>query len=230
VYYVWETRRRRETEVVVPQFALTMKEHKVSFIAGRRFRRPLPELEMHFSAEGEFVLTDDLVIRRRRCLVHSPRLIDVLRRAGVDSIDYYPCRLVNDATGAVYRTHQAANLLDVIYCLDREQSELDIDDEEPNEIWSIDRLKLIEDRLGDSLMFRLGERRNTVVVHQRVKEAVERAGLDGPVFLPADGYREWPGYSLDNPRNVVGTHDLDPDGPADRTEDDEDESVPVDQV
>jgi hypothetical protein len=64
-------------------------------------------------------------------------------------------------------------------------------------------------------MFRLGERRNTVIVHESIKEAVERARLSGPVFLPVDGYREYLGYSSDNPRNVIGTHDLDPDGPAD---------------
>ena len=135
MYYVWETRRRTEADVVAERFALTMKEHKVSFIAGRRFVRPLPELEIHFEATGEFALTDDFIIRRRRCLVHSHRLAQVLRRAGVDGIDYHPCRLVNDSTGTVYRTHQAANLLDVIFCLDFAQSDLEIDDEEPNEIW-----------------------------------------------------------------------------------------------
>jgi hypothetical protein len=215
VYYVWETRRRSDGEVVVPYFAPTMREHKVSFIAGRRFLRPLPELELHFNVAGDFVLTDDLIIRQRRCLVHSHRLIEVLRRVGVDAIDYHECRLVNDASGIAYRTHQAANLLDVIYCIDPALSELEMDDEEPNEIWYIHRLKLIEARLGDSLMFRLGERRNTVIVHESIKHAVEREGLSGPVFLPVEGYREYLGYSSDNPRNVIGTHDLDPDGSAD---------------
>jgi hypothetical protein len=220
-YFVWETRRRSDSEVVAPHFAPTMKQYKLSFITGRRFVRPLPELEIRFEAQGKFVLTDDLIIRQRRCLVHSDRLVEVLGGAGVDGIDYYACRLVNDAGGVVYRTHRAANLLDVIYCIDFEQSELEIDDEEPNEIWYIHRLKLIEDRLGDSLMFRLGERRNTVIVHESVKQAIEREGLSGPVFLPADGYREYPGYSSDNPRNVIGTHDLDPDGPADGGDDED---------
>lgn len=223
MYYVWETRRRAEADVVAARFALTMKEHKVSFIVGRRFVRPLPELEIRFNALGRFVLTDDFIIRRRRCLVHSHRLADVLVRAGVDGIDYHPLRLVNDADGAVYRTHRAANLLDVIYCLDVEQSDLEIDDEEPNEIWYIHRLKLLEDRLGDSLMFRLGERRSTVIVHESVKEAIEREGLTGPVFLPADGYREFTGANSDsNTQNVVGTHDLDPDGAADGDSDHDD--------
>jgi len=224
VYYVWETRRRTNADVIAPQFAPTLKEQRVSFLAGRRFPRPLPELEIRFEARGQFALTDDFVIRRRRCLVHSYRLAEVLRRVGVDNIDYYACRLVNAATNAIYRTHQAANILDVIYCMDSEKSDLDIDDEEPNEIWSINRLKLIEERLGDSLLFRLGERPSTVLVDERVKEAVERAGLSGPVFLPADGYREYPGSSSD-PNNVIGPHDLDPDGPADAVEEDDAEQA-----
>ena len=223
MYYVWETRRRRDSEVLVPRFAPTMSDHKVSFIAGRRFGKELPELELRFNAVGDFTLTDDLVIRRRRCLVHSLRLIEVLRRAGVDNIDYYPCRLVNDASGASYLTHQAANLLDVVHCLDEENSELERDDEEPNEIWYIERMKLFEDRLGDVLMFRLGERRSTVIAHQRIKDAVESAGLTGIVFLPAEGYREYRGAGSANPKNVIGTHDLDPDGPAEGSDDDDDE-------
>jgi hypothetical protein len=221
-YFVWETRRNNINEVIAPHFAPTLKQYKLSFIAGRRFSRPFPELEVRFSGTGAFVLTDDLIIRRRRCLVHSDRLVEVLRRVGVDGIDYHACRLVNEASGTLYRTHHAANLLDVIHCIDVEQSDLEVDDEEPTEIWYINRLKLLEDRLGDSLMFRLGERRNTVVVHESVKRAIEREGLTGTVFLPTEGYREYQGYAAENPRNVIGTHDLDPDGPADR-EDDEDE-------
>jgi hypothetical protein len=221
LYYVWETRRRSDSEVIAPRFAVATSDARVSFIAGRRFMRPIPELEIQFEAHRPYVITDDLIIRRRRCLVHSERLIAVLRRAGVDSIDYHPVRLVNTADGSVYRTHQAANLLDVIFCIDPEQSELEVDDEEPNEIWYIHRLKLLEDRLGDSPMFRLGERRSTVLVHESVKRALEREGITGPVFLPADGYREYPGYAGRNPRNVMGTHDLDPDGPADRIDDDD---------
>jgi hypothetical protein len=53
-------------------------------------------------------------------------------------------------------------------------------------------------------------------VHRRVKEAIEAAGITGPVFLPTDGYREYRGFSGDhNVHNVVGTHDDDPDGAAD---------------
>ncbi len=223
-YYVWETRRSNPKQVMAPAFAPTYADHKVNFIAGRRFKQPLPELDIHFHAAGDFAITDDLVIARRRCLVHSARLTDVLRRAGVDGFDLYPCRLVNDHDGRVLRTHHAINLLDVIHCLDRDQSELEVDDEEPNEIWSILRLHLLASRLGDSLMFRLGERRNTVIVHERVVQALVQAGITGPVFLPAEGYREYPGFASDNPRNVIGTHDLDPEGPIDADTEGEEEA------
>jgi hypothetical protein len=96
---------------------------------------------------------------------------------------------------------------------------LDIDDENPLHIWFIDRLALKEERLGDTLCFRLGERPSTVIVHRRVKEAIEAARITGPVFLPAEGYRECRVFELDKPHNIVGTHDDDPDGPADAVPD-----------
>jgi hypothetical protein len=223
-YFVWESRRSDLNTALVSEFPLTFKEHGVSFLTGRRFLSPLPELEMRIPPVSDGVPTDDLVVFTWRCIGHSSRLMGVLRQAGVDNIDYHPLRIVRDMTGEVYRTHRAANILDVIFCIDREKSNLYIDDEDPYHLWFIDRLALIEERLGDALCFRLGERPSTVVVHRRVKEAVEAAGMTGPVFLPAEGYREYRGFSEDNPRNVIGTHDDDPDGPADALPDgDQDE-------
>lgn len=208
-------------EALITKFAPTMRLYGISFSAGRRFAVAVPELEIRMDRASQGRLTDDLVIRKRRCIVHSNLLIEVLRSAGVDNIDYYPCRIVNDLTGEIFRSHQAANILDMIFCLDQEGSELEIDDEEPNEIWYIHYLKLLEDRLGDALIFRLGERPSVVIVHQKVKEAVEKAGMTGVVFLPAEGYRDYQGWAFNNPRNVIGTHDDDPEGPADLIEEEE---------
>ena len=89
-------------------------------------------------------------------------------------------------------SYKAANIHDVIFCVDKEHSDLYVDDENPFNLWSIDRLALIEERLGDSLCFRLGERLSTVIVHRDVKEAIEAAGITGPAS--AEGYREYPGF------------------------------------
>jgi hypothetical protein len=215
MYFVWETRRNALTEVLIDTFPPVLRDYGVSFLDGRRFIKEVPELEIRATFPKEQALTDDLVIKKRRCLIYSQRLIDVLRSIGVDNIDYHPCRIVNELTGQVLRTHQAANILDMIYCLDQDNSEFEIDDEEPNEIWYVNNLKLLQDRLGDVHIFRLGERPSIVIVDQMVKEAIEAAHLTGVTFLPAEGYRDYQGYAMNNPRNVIGTHDFDPDGPAD---------------
>jgi hypothetical protein len=214
-YFIWESRRRRADDAIVPEFSPTLKKYGVSFLTGRRFLNPLPELQVRIDRFGQGVLTDDLVIFKNRCLAHSHRLIKVLHDIGVDNIDYYPLRVINEVTGEVWQSHQAANILDVIYCIDEEKSDLYIDDENPYNLWFIDYLALLEERLGDSRCFRLGERLSTVIVHRDVKEAIEAAGITGPVFLPAEGYREYHGFSANNPHNVIGTHNEDPDGPAD---------------
>ena len=220
-YYVWESRRNDMSYALIPKFAPTLKDHGVSFYRGRRFSKEIPELEIIQDEGAQGFLTDDLIIKKRRCIVHSQRLIDSLKKAGVDNIDYYPCIIHNTVTGKRYGSHMAANILDVVYCLDRDASDLEVDDEEPHEIWYIHNMKLIEDRLGGIPIFRLGERKNTVLVHEKVKHQVEKDGMTGVVFLPSDGYREYMGYAFNNPRNVIGTHDDDPDNPIDRFPEDE---------
>lgn len=227
MYYIWESRRQNTGEALITKFAPTAGLYGVSFIRGRRFPEHIPELIINLDEHSQGNLTDDLVVKKRRCLVHSYRLREVLRSAGVDNIDYYPCVIENEVTRQRLATFQdpvssethcyykAANILDMIYCLDRDKSELEVDEEEPDEIWYIQDLKLLEDRIGDVLMFRLGEDPSIVVVHEKIKEAVEMAGLTGVMFLPADDYRDYQGFAFDNPRNVIGTHDQDPQGPAD---------------
>ena len=214
-YFVWETRRRALSQALVAEFPDTVAAYGMNFIAGRRFIVELPELELHIRPGDDGNLTDDLVVFEYRCIAHSDKLARVLRKAGVENIDYYPVRIMRDATGEVYRTHEAANILDVTFCIDRDKSDLSVGDENPLDLWYINRLVVNPERLGDALCFRLGERPSTIIVHRRVKEAVENAGISGPVFLPVEGYREYRGFGEDNPMNVIGTHDEDPDGPAD---------------
>lgn len=223
MYYVWESRRKNLQHALITKFAPTLRDYKVSFLVGRRFHVEIPELEILMDKDSQGELTDDLVIRKRRCLIHSNRLVDVLHSAGVDNIDYYPCRIVNEVTGEIYRTHQAANILDTIHCIDTENSDLEIDEEEPNEIWYINNLKLLDNRLGDVPMFRMGEDKSIVLVNETVKEKVEAAKITGVVFLPSDGYRDYQGYARNNPRNVIGTHDRDPEGPIDAIEEEGEE-------
>jgi len=224
-YFVWETRRPSLDSALAPEFPPTFKQYGVSFLTGRRFLSPLPELEVRIPPISDGSPTDDLIVFTWRCIAHSDRLIRVLRKAGVDNIDYHPLRIVRETTGEVYHTHQAANILDVVFCIDQEKSSLYINDEDPHHLWFIDRLALMDERLGDALCFRLGERPSTVIVHRRVKEAVEAAGITGPVFLPAEGYREYRGFDENNPRNVIGTHDGDPDGPADALDDEDQDEL-----
>jgi hypothetical protein len=230
MYFVWESRRADPKEALITAFAPTASLYGIGFIRGRRFSTQPQELTIELYAYSLGKFTYDLLIVKRRCLVHSAKLIAVLKEAGVDNIDYYPCRLKNTVTGREIRTfrageneqpqyyYQAANILDLIHCLDTDESGLEYDDEEPNELWYIHNMKLLEDRIQDVRMFRLGEDSSIVIVDERVKDAVEKSGATGVCFIPADGYRDYQGYAFDNPRNVIGTHDDDPHGPADSEE------------
>jgi len=80
-----------------------------------------------------------------------------------------------------------------INCLDRENSELDVDEDDEDEIWEIEELVLDEEvlegiALEKRLMFVLGESISVKIVHKSVKEAIESVNPRGCRFFE---FSEW---------------------------------------
>lgn len=174
------------------------------FDSGRKIAEPVPVFEFVLDSKNqELNLPDDIPIIGERMLLISGQLSKVLQSAGVDNVDLYRCRIVNPQTWKVHEDYFLTNILDAIYCIDWEGSKLEVAEANPEDIEFIDGMKLIESRLDGELVFRLGEEQNIVVVHRSVKEAVERAGMKGVLFIPADGFVD---TGLNWETNLMGTH------------------------
>jgi hypothetical protein len=83
--------------------------------------------------------------------------------------------------------HSLMVLRDVVYCVDRDKSHLELDVENPRIIEAIHSLAVDEARLDGCPLFRLGENRQVVLAHQSVADAVREAGFTGVRFYPVDG-------------------------------------------
>jgi hypothetical protein len=150
---------------------------------------------------------DELTVLDHHCLLLSPRLVGVLRGAGVDGFETYPCEVTQPpAPGA--HAYRLVLLRDIVYCVDHGKSKLELDVENPRVIEAIEMLAVDESRLDGSLLFRLGENRQIVIAHESVVRAVEEAGVTGVTFAPVDGSQEvaapidqvggkWPQFVLD---------------------------------
>ena len=162
---------------------------EVSLDLGIRFEKPLPVFEfvMDDKSQGEVL---DFVWSTFPGLVVSAKFRKTLEGTGVDNVDYYPVRIVNEKTGKVYQDYFAANVLGSAACMDMDNSQFAPSLSNPDQVQSIDELKLDPSRFPDFKLFRLAECSTIVLADESVKKAVEKAKLRGVAFIPADGYSE----------------------------------------
>lgn len=117
-------------------------------------------------------------------------VIEALRGAGVDNIEYFDAILENPLTGQQELNYKAFNIIGAVAAADMGASELM--GTSSSTIGDVDfhALTLDESRTGGLLLFRLAEKLGAIVVHESVRKAIEAAGIPGFVFY---GPGEWSG-------------------------------------
>jgi hypothetical protein len=117
-------------------------------------------------------------------------VIEALRKAGVDNIDYFDAILENPLTGQQLLSYKAFNVIGVVSAADMDASEpMGTSSSSMGDV-DFHALVLDESRNNGQLMFRLAEKLGAIVVHESVRKAIEAAGIPGFVFY---GPGEWSG-------------------------------------
>ncbi len=115
----------------------------------------------------------------------STRMQNTLKEAGVDNIDYYPAKVLFGNTRLPLE-YKVANILGLISGLDREASVFEED--EDGFIEEIYSMVFDESKFHDLKMFRLEEFENLIIVHKKLKAAIEKNSLTGMTFIEDE---EW---------------------------------------
>jgi Immunity protein family (Imm11) len=110
-------------------------------------------------------------------LMHN-KLLEVVRGAGVDNIDAYRAELFYPDGKLASSDYHAFNLLGLVKAADLGKSKFD--PEQPNRMVAMgfDSLVIDPNAAQALLMFRLAENASTIVIHERVKAAIEAAGIE----------------------------------------------------
>jgi hypothetical protein len=118
-------------------------------------------------------------------------LLQVLQEAGVDNLELFDAVLEDPVTGAKHHNYKAFNVLGLVAAADMEQS-VRAPINESSEMIDVffDSLVIDPTKTHDLLLFRLAQSVNAVIVHENVKEAVERQNIAGMVFYEP---RDWAG-------------------------------------
>ncbi|MFP2962238.1 imm11 family protein [Myxococcus sp. 1LA] len=165
---------------------------KVSFTRGERLGTiPLLTFRKRAGDRGAFL---DYMGSSPPCMVVSDRFVEALRSVGVDNVDFYPAQLVDEASGKVTPGYQAANVVGLIACVDAAQSVYTLMPGLPegrgipkNGIFEFKSMHLDYTKVHGAKIFRLFETTSTIIVHESVRDAIEKAGLRGIRLIPAEG-------------------------------------------
>lgn len=149
------------------------------------------EFELDQSEPGETPISAGY--RCCPCLF-SDELLEVLYKAGVDNLLVFPALLHNrmDEPNVVYKNYKAVAIMGNVDCVDKKRSgQADLGDSTGLLKGGVDRMYIDEARTQGLLMFRPVPGVGAVIVHERVKKAIEASGLKYFRFYSPS---EWGGF------------------------------------
>lgn len=145
-------------------------------------------LKVDKQAEDPLDFPPQDIVGPNRSLLFSKRFVELLDGLGVDNVQYIDAEVTYEPTGEQVE-YKAANVVGVASGLDMEHSAVLLSPR--GNVLNIEVMCFDEDALRGQTMFRLEESRMLIVVHRRVKEAVEDAGLSGFLFVSDAEYEPW---------------------------------------
>lgn len=117
-------------------------------------------------------------------------VVAALTGAGVDNIQFFDAVLKDPASGTEYRNYKAFNVVGLVARADTAASTLMDSSSSRMGDADFESLVIDESKAAGTLLFRQAENVSAIVVHERVKLAIETAGIPGFVFY---GPGEWSG-------------------------------------
>ena len=157
---------------------------------GLRIDNPPPgsleyELDPRCPGSLEPLFEDDVPIM-------SLDVAGVLHEVGVDNIEYFEAIIHEPRSGRTLRDYTAFNVVGLVSGADLKASEFMVEPS-PDAPMDVDFEKLVLDQSRippDLLVFRLAASGRPIVVHAKVRQAIEAAGIGGVRFFEAG---EWSG-------------------------------------
>lgn len=109
------------------------------------------------------------------CVMSAP-MVEALLATGADNVDAYPTQLTDNANGRQF-DYRAVNLIGLIAAADLAKSEWENLDGEPKLDTHFADLAIDAGKARGQLIFRLAEDTGSIIIHERVKAALEARGL-----------------------------------------------------
>ena len=131
----------------------------------------------------------DFVDNINTLIIANKKVRDVLMYLELTNIEFLPIWLYDHQDQVASKEYAIINVLGSVDCIDMDKSEFDMGSIIKTQIFSIDKLILDHKAIpDDAKIFRATTKLDEIFVHDDVKNAMETAGLEGCVFIEADGW------------------------------------------
>ncbi len=152
-------------------------------------RFPQPALYQMSSLFPDSRILYDLQSNTMGLLVASQRLQTVFESAGEGKIEFLPIQLMNHRGKIESDQYAIVNVLDVIDCMNHNESIVEYSSLDPEELITIKKLVLDESKIPPQIhLFRLKQDKTLSIVSDSVKSRVEEEELTGMMFIPVEKY------------------------------------------
>jgi hypothetical protein len=174
VYYVLECYGPDEEDRAALGRILNNVEE--SWRLGRRFKSP-PTAPIEVELDPNELPGLLMPLFDRGILLMTDAMIEAIRASGVDNLDVYDAVLIDPIENVRHGNYKAVNVIGLVAAADLGKSKWKATSGEPLIDADFDSLAIDEAKTQGALMFRLAECVSAIVIHQRVKQSLEGAGI-----------------------------------------------------
>ena len=163
------------------------------WITGEALLKQPPVLILIGDDDSPTILSD-VILTSFDIPILSPKAISVLDKSGVNNIQYFPVLIKNWQNSEIEKSYKIANIVGLVYCLDRTNSTYNTFPEDDDISWLqqysifIEKILPIPPNKNKPLIFRLGEFSYHILVHETIKTAFEKEGITGSEFICPEDY------------------------------------------
>jgi len=187
MYWVWTSEPSAKGETIIFGGAPIVDRLDVELETGFAVRKRVPPIEIVRDERSQGTLADSVIVRGAG-LLFSSRLRQALASVALDNIQYFPVIVRNPLDGTETDDYHLANIVGRVSCVDRENSVVEMDDED-DVVEFVDVLVIDEARTNGFDLFRLHEEPEMIIASDRVKQACEAHRITGVQFFNP---REYP--------------------------------------
>ena len=118
----------------------------------------------------------------------TKRLYKALEDAGVTNIDTYKAEIIDPKSGRTFTDYVAFNIVGKVSAADLAKSKVAPSNKDRMISMDLDSVSIDENATRGALLFRLAESVNAIVVHEKVKEQLEAAGINTLTFIEPENW------------------------------------------